>query len=206
MEKDVSSDLFLSCLNYSSTEPRKYIKKDRPRSFAATDTKHIPSMKSSLSVSHHTNLSNATSDLETQKVRSPENGGGSEKVEKNEEWSEISLNNSPEEYFRNEECFSDEEEQIPYKLLPAELSPEKRNAIAVKEQRRKLVTQKSLPTMLPRSNDEEKKSQVSGSPSSKKKGKLESGSSIATWISRNSNVCNVIGESSAGSSGNNARI
>ena len=112
-----------------------------------------------------------------------------------EEWTEISLNNSPEENFFNNEAFSDEEVQIPYNRLPMDLSPEEE---ILEKMRKKLVTQHSLPAM-PKSNEvslsEETKTEVTRSPSIKSKSKVDS--RIANWISRSS----VAGEASGSSSG-----
>jgi len=122
-----------------------------------------------------------------------------------EEWTEISLNNSPDEIYYNNDVYSDEEDQIPYKPLPMDLSPElaQANNTAVeppKEQanQKRLVTQKSLPAM-PKVNEvtlsEEKKAEVTRSPSVKNRGKLDS--SLTNWITRSS----AGGETSGGSSG-----
>lgn len=119
--------------------------------------------------------------------------------ENGEEWTEISLNNSPEETFYNNEAFSDEEEQIPYKRLPMDLRPEgeivERPGEKMKNQ---LVTQQSLPAM-PKTNEvslsDENKAEVTRSPSIKNRSKVDS--RIANWISRSS----VTGETSGSSSG-----
>lgn len=145
------------------------------------------------------------------KIQSPVSGGKSDNVaaaiHNGEEWTEISLNNSPDEVYYNNEVFSDEEDQIPYKPLPMDLSPETVQSTGTvtaepppREQpatRKRLVTQKSLPTMSKVNEvslSEEKKAEVTRSPSVKNRGKLDS--SIANWITRSS----AGGEASGGSS------
>ena len=186
-------------LNLSSTEPRRYIKRDRPRSIATTDAKLISPIqnKTSASSPRLSDLSGVVSPVERKvKITSP-------KKEKNgehgDEWTEISLNNSPEENFYNNEAFSDEEDQIPYKRLPMDMSPDGEFAERSGEKRKnKLVTQQSLPTM-PKTHEvslsEEKKAEVTRSPSMKSRTKVDS--RIANWISRSS----VAGEASGSSSG-----
>lgn len=139
------------------------------------------------------------------KIQIPVNDNKNNTMTQNgEEWTEISLNNSPDEIYYNNDVYSDEEDQIPYKPLPMDLSPEIVQSIAAteppKEQqpnRKKLVTQKSLPTMSKVNEvslSEEKKAEVTRSPSVKHKGKLDG--SLANWLTRSS----VSGEASAGSS------
>ncbi|XP_029175905.1 uncharacterized protein LOC114944253 isoform X2 [Nylanderia fulva] len=214
IERDSSSEyLGLNNLNLSSTEPRKYIKRDRPRSIAATDSKHIVSTlnHTSSSASGLADLSGIISPIEKRvKIQTPVNDNKNSAATHNgDEWTEISLNNSPEEVYYNNEVYSDEEDQIPYKPLPMDLSPEATQQISVtaeppKEQfnRKRLITQKSLPTMS-KVNEitltEEKKAEVTRSPSIKNKGKLDS--SIANWITRSS----AGGEASGGSSTNSSR-
>ncbi|KAG8040003.1 hypothetical protein G9C98_001521 [Cotesia typhae] len=97
----------------------------------------------------------------------------------NEKWTEISLNNSPDDIYYNNEMYSDEDDQIPYKPLPSELSPESI-----------INTSGSSDT---------KDAQITRSPSIKSRGKLDS--SLTNWITKNSAV---YGESSC-TSGNSAR-
>lgn len=86
------------------------------------------------------------------KIQSPvKNSKSNVATQNGEEWTEISLNNSPDEIFYNNDVYSDEEDQIPYKPLPMDLSPETAQPISatiepLKEQpnRKRLITQKSL--------------------------------------------------------------
>ncbi|XP_012522247.1 guanine nucleotide exchange factor rei-2 isoform X2 [Monomorium pharaonis] len=214
IERDSSSEyLGLNNLSLSSTEPRKYIKRDRPRSIAATDSKHIvPLNHTSSSASGLTDLSGIISPVEKRvKIKTPISSrkNNSTNSQNGEEWTEISLNNSPDEIYYNNDVYSDEEDQIPYKPLPMDLSPELAQAISApvespKEQtnRKRLVTQKSLPTMSKVHEvtlTEEKKAEVTRSPSVKNRSKLDS--SIANWITRSS----AGGEASGGSSTNSSR-
>lgn len=188
----------------SSTEPRRYIKRDRPRSIATTDAKHITPVQNqtSASTSNLPNITRVLSPAEKKvKIQSPKKEKESNGVHNGDEWTEINLNNSPEEVNYNNGTYSDEEDQIPYKPLGTDLSPENTNNTSGTNEntrRSKLVTQKSLPAMAEKNEislTEEKKAQVTRSPSFKRKGKLDS--CLATWISRNS----IAGEMSAGSSG-----
>lgn len=195
-------------MNFLSTEPRKYIKRDRPRSIAAIDSKHIVTLNhTSSSAPGLTDLSSIISPVEKKvKIQTPVNDrkNNSTNSQNGEEWTEISLNNSPDEVYYHNDVYSDEEDQIPYKPLPMDLSPELAQAINViaepsKEQinRKRLVTQKSLPTMSKVNEvtlSEEKKSEVTRSPSVKNRSKLDS--SLANWITRSS----AGGETSGGSS------
>ncbi|KAG7210101.1 hypothetical protein KM043_011668 [Ampulex compressa] len=144
------------------------------------------------------------------KIQSPPNENNCT-IQNGEEWTEISLNNSPDEIYYNHEVYSDEEDQIPYKPLPMDLSPDNTNlpqpGIDGQVQgelntRRKLVTQKSLPA-IPKGNEvsmsAERKAEVTRSPSVKSKGKLDN--SLANWITRSS----AAGEASGGSSANSSR-
>lgn len=208
IERDSSSEyLGLNNLNLSSTEPRKYIKRDRPRSIAATDSKHIVSLNhTSSSAPGLTDLSGIISPVEKRvKIQTPVNDRKHNSNSQNgDEWTEISLNNSPDEIYYNNDVYSDEEDQIPYKPLPMDLSPELAQAINViaeppKEQtnRKRLVSQKSLPTMSKVNEvtlSEETKAEVTRSPSVKNRSKLDS--SLANWITRSS----AGGETSGGSS------
>ncbi|XP_014477158.1 PREDICTED: uncharacterized protein LOC106745769 isoform X2 [Dinoponera quadriceps] len=213
IDRDSSSEyLGLNNLNLSSTEPRKYIKRDRPRSIAATDSKHIvPLNHTSSSAPGLADLSGIISPIEKRvKIQSPVNDRKSNTAAQNgEEWTEISLNNSPDEVYYNNDVYSDEDDQIPYKPLPMDLSPETAQPInatvePLKEQpnRKRLVTQKSLPT-ISKVNEvtlsEEKKAEVTRSPSVKNRGKLDG--SLASWITRSS----AGGEASGGSSTNSSR-
>jgi hypothetical protein len=197
-------------LNLSSTEPRKYIKRDRPRSIATTDSKHIvPLNHTSTSTPGLADISGIISPVEKRvKIQSPVNDNKNNTMttaQNGEEWTEISLNNSPDEVYYNNEVFSDEEDQIPYKPLPMELSPEMAQPIDVvteasKEQnaRKRLVTQKSLPT-ISKVNEvslsDEKKAEVTRSPSVKNRNKLDN--SLANWISRSSAGSEASGGSSS---------
>lgn len=141
-------------------------------------------------------------------IRTPaETNNTNTTTQNGEEWTEISLNNSPDEVYYNNEVYSDEEDQIPYKPLPMDLSPEATHPtdstgdiqpFADAPSRKKLITQKSLPAMS-KGNEvtlsAEKKSEVTRSPSTKSKSKLDS--SLANWITRSS----AGGEASGGSSG-----
>lgn len=208
IDRDSSSEyLGLNNLNLSSTEPRKYIKRDRPRSIAAIDSKHIvPLNHTSSSAPGLADLSGIISPVEKRvKIQSPVNDSKSNAATQNgEEWTEISLNNSPDEIYYNNDVYSDEDDQIPYKPLPMDLSPETAQPInatvePLKEQsnRKRLITQKSLPT-ISKANEvslsEEKKAEVTRSPSVKNRGKLDG--SLANWITRSS----AGGETSGGSS------
>lgn len=216
IERDPSSEyLGLNNLNLSTTEPRKYIKRDRPRSIATTDTKHIVQLNhTSSSTSRLSDLSSIISPIEKRvKIQSPKRDEKNNTITQNgEEWTEISLNNSPDEIYYNNDIYSDEEDQIPYKPLPMDLSPENVdlptlpiNTEAVsndQNNRKRLVSQKSLPAMT-RMNEvslsEEKKAEVTRSPSVRSKGKFDS--SLTNWITRSS----AAGEISGGSSANSSR-
>lgn len=192
--------------NMSSSEPRRYIKRERPRSVATTDFKNTSNQNQNQNSASTSSLSGfidkLTSPTEKKvKIQLPKKEIESNNVQKSDEWTEISLNNSPEEIDCNNEVYSEEEEQIPYKPLERELSPDSVNATNNKNEnpkRKKLVTQKSLPAMTEKNEvslSEEKKAQVTRSPSFKRKGKLDT--CLSTWISRNS----MTGEMSAASSG-----
>ncbi|KAK9299599.1 hypothetical protein QLX08_007411 [Tetragonisca angustula] len=215
INREPSSEyLGLSNLNLSSTEPRKYIKRDRPKSIATTDTKHIITLnQTSSSTSRLSDLSNILSPIEKRvKIQTPVDSKNTNTIVQNgEEWTEISLNNSPDEVYYNNEVYSDEEDQIPYKPLPMDLSPESNNPptnsaniqlFSETTSQKKLVTQKSLPTMS-KGNEvslsSEKKAEVTRSPSVKSKSKLDS--SLANWITRSS----AGGEASGGSSTSSSR-
>ncbi|XP_050445446.1 uncharacterized protein LOC126848501 isoform X2 [Cataglyphis hispanica] len=214
IERDSSSEyLGLNNLNLSSTEPRKYIKRDRPRSIATTDSKHIvPTLNhTSSSAPGLADLSGIISPIERRvKIQTPVNDNQNNATTHNgDEWTEISLNNSPDEIYYNNDMYSDEDDQIPYKPLPMDLSPENTQQISAtveppKEQtnRKRLITQKSLPTMSKVNEvtlSEEKKAEVTRSPSVKNKGKLDG--SLANWIIRSS----AGGEASGASSTNSSR-
>lgn len=202
IERETSSEYLGLCkLSLSSTEPRRYIKRDRPRSIATTDAKHIFQMQNESSVSspRRKEVTKVISPIEKKvKISSPKKDLN---PENGEEWTEISLNNSPEENYYNE-AFSDEEDQIPYKRLPVDLSPDGESTERTGEKRRnKLVTQKSLPSM-PKANEvslsEEIKAEVTRSPSMKSRSKVDN--RIANWISRSSVADEASGSSSANSS------
>ncbi|XP_076182260.1 uncharacterized protein LOC143154224 isoform X2 [Ptiloglossa arizonensis] len=214
IDRESSSEyLGLNSLNLTSTEPRKYIKRDRPKSFATTDTKHIILLnQTSSSTSRLSDLSKIISPIEKRvTIQMPaETNTSNTTVQNGEEWTEISLNNSPDEVYYNNEVYSDEEDQIPYKPLPMDLSPENSNPtisdasiqlFGEGSSRRKLITQKSLPTMS-KGNEvtlsAEKKAEVTRSPSIKSKSKLDS--SLANWITRSS----AGGEVASGSSSANS--
>ena len=218
IDREPSSEyLGLINLNLSSTEPRKYIKRDRPKSIATTttDTKHIISLnQTSSSTSRLSDLSSIISPVEKRvTIQMPlETSKSNPSVQNGEEWTEISLNNSPDEIYYNNEVYSDEEDPIPYKPLPMDLSPDSGhppNSGAIVQPlgeeagRRKLVTQKSLPAM-PKGNEvtlsAETKAEVTRSPSVKSKSKLDT--SLANWITRSSAAG---GEASGGSSANSSR-
>ncbi|XP_008216957.1 uncharacterized protein LOC100121161 isoform X2 [Nasonia vitripennis] len=209
VEKNPSSEYLSSgTRNMSSTEPRRYIKRNRPRSIATTDAKHIMPVQNqtSASTSNLPDITRVLSPVEKKvKIQSPKKEKESNGVHNGDEWTEINLNNSPEEVYYNNETYSDEEDQIPYKPLGTDLSPEITNNTSGTNEntrRNKLVTQKSLPAMAEKNEislTEEKKAQVTRSPSFKRKGKLDS--CLATWISRNS----IAGEMSAGSSASSSR-
>lgn len=128
------------------------------------------------------------------KIQTPVNDNQNAATHNGDEWTEISLNNSPDEIYYNNDMYSDEDDQIPYKPLPMDLSPENTQQISAtveppKEQtnRKRLITQKSLPTMSKVNEvtlSEEKKAEVTRSPSVKNKGKLDG--SLANWIIRSS--------------------
>ncbi|XP_033336188.1 uncharacterized protein LOC117226196 isoform X2 [Megalopta genalis] len=215
IDREPSSEyLGLSNLNLSSTEPRKYIKRDRPKSIAATDSKHIITLnQTSSSTSRLSDLSSIISPMEKRvTIQTPaETNTTNATAQNGEEWTEISLNNSPDEIYYNNEVYSDDDDQIPYKPLPMDLSPESSNPTASGgtiqpfadiSNRKKLITQKSLPAM-PKGNEVtlsiEKKAEVTRSPSIKSKSKLDS--SLANWITRSS----AGGEASGGSSANSSR-
>ena len=215
IDREPSSEyLGLINLNLSSTEPRKYIKRDRPKSIATTDTKHIISLnQTSSSTSRLSDLSSIISPVEKRvTIQMPlETSKSNPSVQNGEEWTEISLNNSPDEIYYNNEMYSDEEDPIPYKPLPMDLSPDGGHLLnsgagvqplGEEAGRRKLVTQKSLPAM-PKGNEvtlsAEMKAEVTRSPSVKSKSKLDT--SLANWITRSS----AGGEASGGSSANSSR-
>ncbi|KZC05816.1 SH3 domain-binding protein 5-like, partial [Dufourea novaeangliae] len=210
IDREPSSEyLGLNNLNLSSTEPRKYIKRDRPKSIAATDTKHIISLnQTSSSTSRLSDLTNIISPIEKRvTIQTPaETNNTNAAVQNGEQWTEISLNSSPDEVYYNNEVYSDEDDQIPYKPLPMDLSPEA-TAGCIQPfgdvcSRKKLITQKSLPAMS-KGNEvtlsAEKKAEVTRSPSTKSKTKLDS--SLANWITRSS----AGGEASASSSASSSR-
>lgn len=97
--------------------------------------------------------------------------------------------------------YSDEDDQIPYKLLPSELSPESMintsGSSDTKDARinkKYLSHQQSLPATVQNNEmtiGEHKKSEITRSPSTKSRGKLDS--SLTNWITKNSAV---YGESS----------
>ncbi|XP_015602648.1 guanine nucleotide exchange factor rei-2 isoform X3 [Cephus cinctus] len=205
--------LGLSNLNLSSTEPRKYIKRDRPRSIATMETKHISPLQKESSNSTP-RLGDVTTEISPMEkrvtIRSPVEDQEEKKNAANQngdEWTEISLNNSPDEIYYNTDVYSDEDDQIPYKPLPMDLSPEILNGSNVQPLQetncqKKLTHQQSLP-VLSRINDvtlsEERKAEVTRSPSIKNKSKLDT--SLVNWISRSS----AAGEPSCGSSTNSSR-
>ncbi|XP_033213005.1 uncharacterized protein LOC117170363 [Belonocnema kinseyi] len=200
IERDPSSEYLGLCnLSLSSNEPRRYIKRDRPQSIATTDAKHTSAMQNKTSASTP-RLSDLSGVEKKVKITSPRKD---KNRENGEEWTEISLNNSPEETFYNNEAFSDDEDgKIPYKRLPIDLSLEGEIVERSGEKRKnKLVTQQSLPAM-PKTHEvslsDESKAEVTRSPI-KSRSKVDS--RIANWISRNS----VTGETSGNSSANSSR-
>lgn len=176
--------------------------------------KHINTIKNQAStstpqLSNH-GSSSSTTRLKKLRVVSPPDDEKNNKngvVHNGDEWTEISLNNSPDEICYNNENYSDEDEPIPYKPLPMDFSPDAVNSSTTiidsvktaKEEpiRKKLVTQQSLPVIS--KNHEiamsiEKRDEVTRSPSMKNRTKLDS--SLASWISRSS----AAGEASCSSS------
>ncbi|XP_066597203.1 uncharacterized protein [Prorops nasuta] len=218
-KKDESTEYKgLSNISVLTIEKRQYIKKDRPRSIAVADTRHIESLQvqTCSSASRLNDIIRVISPVEKRvQIKSPatENNKNSVVLNNGEEWTEISLKNSPDDIFYNNERYSDEEEeQIPYKPLPMDLSPETSNEPHTlvggrfdgeHNIRKRLVSQKSLPVM-PRTNEvtlsEEIKTEVTRSPSTRSKGKHDTG--LANWITRSS-----VGNESAsgGSSGTSSR-
>ncbi|XP_058791579.1 uncharacterized protein LOC131664470 isoform X2 [Phymastichus coffea] len=198
-----------STINMSSTEPRKYIKRDRPRSIATTDAKHITNVQNQISASTSIlpDITKVISPIEKKvTIHLPENNKETNGIPNGDEWTEINLNKSPEEVrCYNKNTYSDEEDPIPYKPLGTDLSPEVTqtgNESSECVKRKKLVSQKSLPAMTEKNEislSQEKKAQITRSPSFKRKGKLDS--CIATWLSRNS----IGSEASAESSTNSSR-
>ncbi|KAJ8687351.1 hypothetical protein QAD02_023145 [Eretmocerus hayati] len=199
----------VSCtINMSSTEPRRYITRDRPRSIASSDSKHIVTASSQIntSPSELPDISNILSPIEKKvKIQSPDHDNTKNGLQNGDEWTDISLNNSPEDNCPNNNIESDEEDHIPYKPLSTDLSPEKVTKSGrshEKFRRKRLTSQKSLPAMTEENEmslTDEKKAQVVRSPSFKRKTKLDS--CIATWMSRNA----ASGEMSSGSSGSPSR-
>lgn len=261
LEKETSSEyLGLSNLNLSSTEPRKYIQRKRPRSMATvTDAKTILTSneprKTSLSSSRLSELAKVISPTEKRvTIKAPTdelaktNGSSSRGDDKSEtgriddkmasskpastqngdEWTEISLNNSPDEIYYNNEMYSDDDDQIPYKPLPSELSPESagepgiistttttttapklmagavtivRDDSSSRERRKaQLINQKSLPaTMEMNELTMSVERKAEVTRSPSIKGKGKLDGSLANWISRSS----AAGETSCISSGEN---
>lgn len=133
-----------------------------------------------------------------------ENNTNRARPQNGEEWTEISLNNSPDEIYYNNDVYSDDEDQIPYKPLPSDLSPEPALLTNVPgdvfPEKKRLNHQQSLPVMLETNEmtfEDLKRTESTQSPTVKCRGKLDS--SLANWISRSS--CGNSGESSSGISG-----
>ncbi|XP_008545636.1 SH3 domain-binding protein 5 isoform X1 [Microplitis demolitor] len=134
------------------------------------------------------------------------NSKSNDNTENNEKWTEISLNNSPDDIYYNNDVYSDDDDQIPYKPLPSELSPESIIAGENKDpayiSKKRLSHQQSLPATVQNNEmtiEDQKKSEITRSPSTKCRGRLDS--SLTNWITRNSAA---YGESSC-APGNAAR-
>lgn len=171
----------------SSSEPRKYIKRERPRSIASSDATHIVHNNTHNHISPPDVLSLPKSHRKPPKPprnlsKSPSNG---QQLQNGDEWSEISLGNSPRS--DNEGLGLSPSEQVDL-VKTGHL-----NSTHVR--RKKFITQKSLPT------EGSEKEEGASSPSVKRKGKLDS-YSLANWISRNS----VTGDVSTTSSGKFLKI
>ncbi|XP_011312214.1 uncharacterized protein [Fopius arisanus] len=188
--------LGLATLNMSSTEPRKYIKREnRPVSTVMTPESQPPAYRGPASPSCEDKVHTYNSNI---KIDEKEKGQGEKEAcsreHNGEEWTEISLNNSPDDIYYNNDVYSDEEDQIPYKPLPSEVSPDSGSASMVSGfndqlpqmsgRKKKLVNQQSLPVDW---------SGNSQSPA-RVKGKLDS--SLASWITRSSAAQSDCGNSS----------
>ncbi|XP_023246657.1 uncharacterized protein LOC106643558 [Copidosoma floridanum] len=195
-----------STINMSLTEPRRYIKRDRLQSIATTTTKHIATSpnQTNASTSNFPDITLSPTEKKV-KIKLPTEEKESNGLQNGEEWTEINLNNSPDEVYYDNDVDSDGDDQIPYKPLGTDVSPESKhvtNKSNEKVRSKKLVSQKSLPAMIERNDtslSEEKRAQFTSSPTFKKKGKLDG--CLATWISRNS----IAGETSTDSSMNSSR-
>ncbi|KAK0086834.1 hypothetical protein PV326_005430 [Microctonus aethiopoides] len=219
--------------NLSSTEPRKYIKRERPRSIAALSINSPQASQAcaplsqlnfckSFSTSSTPNFQDnqiASNDITMLKRDNCNNQNDDsdnnheiiddKTAQNNDEWTEISLNNSPDTIFYNNEMYSDDDDQIPYKPMSCELSPDTGHVGTFSTEqsvigKKRLVNQQSLPAML--ENNEltittKRKLEMSRSPSNKSRGKLDS--SLANWITRSS--AGNSAESSSGVSGNSSR-
>ncbi|XP_063984931.1 uncharacterized protein LOC135166540 isoform X2 [Diachasmimorpha longicaudata] len=205
VEREPSPEyLGLTTINMSSTEPRKYIKREnRPRISGCCTSTSSPSTQS------------FQQKIEVMSERKIDEAKGEEchRGQNGDEWTEISLNNSPDEIYYNNDVYSDEEDQqIPYKPLPSELSPDSGTASIISGPRqsnsarnRRLVNQQSLPvdwsgdgdgTEGRNSGTEAMEKNISG----RNRGKLDS--SLANWISRSSAANS---GASCGSSSNSSR-
>ncbi|XP_012259305.2 uncharacterized protein LOC105687914 isoform X1 [Athalia rosae] len=212
VDNDPSSEyLGLSNLNLCSTEPRKYIKRDRPRSIPTTEVKHINTIEnqSSTSSPHLSNTTSLSRVKKTKIISPPESEKKNNAVHNGDEWTEISLGNSLEETCYNDENYSDEDDPIPYKPLPMDFSPDANNSMTINDDStqtkeapvyKKLVTQQSLPAMsktydiTPNDN----KVEVIRSRSIRNRAKLDS--RVANWISRSAAACDASCSSSNSSS------
>lgn len=141
-------------------------------------------MKSSKSSENKFNHDNNHLDKHT-------NSKSNDNTENNEKWTEISLNNSPDDIYYNNDVYSDDDDQIPYKPLPSELSPESIIAGENKDpayiSKKRLSHQQSLPATVQNNEmtiEDQKKSEITRSPSTKCRGRLDS--SLTNWITRNS--------------------
>ncbi|XP_034950267.1 uncharacterized protein [Chelonus insularis] len=238
IQRDSSSEYIgLNNLNLSSTEPRKYITRDKPfnttSAIKSSKSSQInnstsPSSEVTLSPTSTVNstindrrslqLNSCTSDSSLQKVEKQnkklnENHNNDSKIESietienGERWTEISLTNSPDDIYYNNDVYSDDDDQIPYKPLPSELSLESVNFTTISEEstamKKRLVNQQSLPAMLQNTeltSEDKQKLDITRSPSVKCRGRLDS--SLSNWITRSSVVS---GESTSGASGNSSR-
>lgn len=220
LEGSSTEYLGLSTLNMSSTEPRKYIKRERPIK-SPHETQKVPinlnkfefpaqndTNKFEFPAQKDSNKSHSPAEKSSNKVKFPAqieedsfsreiqinlNKKARETGENGEEWTEISLNNSPDDIYYNNDVYSDEDDPIPYKPLPSELSPDSGTASGHNEPisgHRRLMNQQSLPSDC-------------GERLERKRGKLDS--NLSNWISRSSAGTCSGGETSCGGSSSSSR-
>ncbi|XP_015115818.1 uncharacterized protein LOC107040303 isoform X2 [Diachasma alloeum] len=209
IEREPSTEyLGLTTINMSSTEPRKYIKREnRPRNVSTcTSSSSTPSTQKN---------SQKKVEFSSEKKIDEEKEEECHRGQNGEEWTEISLNNSPDEIYYNNDVYSDEEDhQIPYKPLPSELSPDSGTASIISghrqqpigERNKRLVNQQSLPNDWEGDGDGKEGTNSGGdllekNPSGRNRGKLDS--SLANWISRSSAANS--GQPNCSSSSNSSR-